>query len=155
MLRTAQIPTPKVLFSGAEQHSLSDRENDAAGKSEDNANGDKRPDGVGCRAEVREDGISDERGPVDAVIAEARRKPSGDRKAERQADQVIGRGPSIKARGYALKIPSRVRRENSIAWDVGQDDNIRQAGCPVQQNETPATQVNGFDHGHFEAEPKH
>ena len=58
----------------AKQHSLSDGKYDATGKSEENANGDKRPDGVGCRAEVREDGISDERGPVDAVIAEARRE---------------------------------------------------------------------------------
>ena len=67
---------------------------------------------------------------------------------------MIGRGPSPKTRGHALKIPSRVRCENSITWDIGQDDDIRQAGRPVQQNETPATQVNGVDHVHFDVERK-
>ena len=89
----------------AEQHSLSDREYDAAGKPEEEAHRDKRPDGVGCRAEKRDDRISDECGPVDAVIAVSRRQPSGDRKAESQADHMIGRGPSPKTRGHALKIP--------------------------------------------------
>ena len=106
----------------AEQHSLSDGEYDAAGKPEEEAHRDKRPDGVACQ-------------------------PSGDRKAESRADHMIGGGPSPKARSHALKIPSRVRRENSIARDVGQDDDIRQAGRPVQQNAALATQVNGGNHG--------
>ena len=55
----------------AEQHSLSDRENDTAGKPEEDAHRNKRPDGVGYRAEVGENGVNDERGNVDAVIADS------------------------------------------------------------------------------------
>ena len=70
----------------AEQHSLSDGEYDAAGKPEEEAHRDKRPDGVACQ-------------------------PSGERKAESRADHMIGGGPSPNSESRPENSQPRKARE--------------------------------------------
>lgn len=67
----------------AEQQGLADGKNDASRKTEKNPYGYEGIDVFSRSADEREESVKDERGRINAIIAEARDKPTRDGKAER------------------------------------------------------------------------
>ena len=109
----------QVLGIFIEQHGLPDRDNGAAGHAEQDARRHEKVNRLAHAASERHHGINNIGGDEHAVIAEPRREPTGDNKAESDADHMVGRGPGAKARRHALQIARRIGRKDRVARHIG------------------------------------
>ena len=138
----------QLLRIFAEQHGLSDRDNDAAGHAEQNPRDHQEINRVAHGATERHDGVRNIGGDKHAVIAEPRHEPTREPKAERDAHHMVGGRPSAEAQRHALQIARGVERKDRVARHIGQDQHIAEPKHDVEQQKAPSAQRTRVDQRH-------